>query len=125
MAEKTARLQLLHIHGSVLFVTDDQPAMRPLVRVLELEGYRVFVATTGMEAHDRLPAIPRPTLVLVDVRRQLLTGRDFYDMLQPGVAFAPVPLFADDGEDDPTNYSRKTRVDHIDSLLKTVEKFLK
>jgi CheY-like chemotaxis protein len=45
--------------------------------VLELDGFEVVTARTGMEAIKALRNMPRPQLILVDVRMPDMSGPDF------------------------------------------------
>lgn len=121
--EKTAQIQLPQGQGSILLVDGDPQVRRPLAKVLEMEGYRVFVAASGTEALDRLPGIPRPCVVLVDLRRPALTGSEFYGLLGQDVAVVGLPSPPEGASPWSDGGHRTGRVEHIDALLKTVERY--
>ncbi len=73
---------------SVLVVDDDIRILRMMQRTLELEGYRVFVATDGEVAINML-AEETPALVLLDI---MLPGMDGYDVCQRMHEFSRVPI---------------------------------
>jgi CheY-like chemotaxis protein len=58
----------------VLVVEDHADSREMLVEYLELEGYRVDVATNGQEALACLRTGPRPDAVLLDLMMPKLTG---------------------------------------------------
>ena len=73
---------------SVLVVDDDVRILRMMQRTLELEGYRVFVATDGEVAINVL-AEESPVLVLLDI---MLPGMDGYAVCQRIREFSRVPI---------------------------------
>ena len=73
---------------AVLVIDDDIRILRMMQRTLELEGYRVAVATDG-EAAINMLAEETPALVLLDV---MLPGMDGYAVCQRIREFSRVPI---------------------------------
>jgi two-component system, cell cycle sensor histidine kinase and response regulator CckA len=66
----------------VILVVEDDPAVRELTTYLLTDlGYHVVAAEDGVDALDRLqdPAIPRPDLLLTDVKMPRMGGRELAD----------------------------------------------
>jgi CheY-like chemotaxis protein len=57
-----------------------------------LEGYRVVGAANGREALDRLPSMPKPSLILLDLMMPVMNGWEFAEALQADVEFAAIPI---------------------------------
>ena len=74
--------------GKLLVVDDDPEVRGMLVRLLEVEGYRVSEATTGAEATEALAKAP-PDLVILDV---MLTSENGFDILAAIRRTSEVPV---------------------------------
>jgi DNA-binding response OmpR family regulator len=74
--------------GKLLVVDDDPEVRGMLVRLLEVEGYKVTEATTGAEALDAL-AKSAPDLVMLDV---MLTTENGFDILAAIRRTSEVPV---------------------------------
>jgi CheY-like chemotaxis protein len=62
----------------VLFlVEDDRDIRNTLYDILSEEGYHIYAAADGKEALARLPALPRPCAVLLDLRMPEMDGWEF------------------------------------------------
>ncbi|MCP3099655.1 response regulator [Myxococcus sp. K15C18031901] len=58
----------------LLVVEDDEDIREALQGYLELQGYAVQVARDGREALERLEALPRPALILLDMALPVMDG---------------------------------------------------
>jgi two-component system response regulator AtoC len=73
------------VHGTVLpiLVTDDEEALRHLLRLLfEREGYEVVVASDGLEALEVLDRRPDIRIVFTDIRMPRLDGTALLERLR-------------------------------------------
>ena len=73
---------------SVLVVDDDVHILRMMQRILELEGYRALVASSGETALEVFDE-ETPGLVLLDI---MMPGMDGYTVCQRIREFSPVPI---------------------------------
>ena len=79
---------------SVLIV-DDSPDMLLLGRViLEMEDYTVFTASSGLQALSVLDEIAQPSLILLDMCMDEMSGPEFLQILETTrpETFADVPV---------------------------------
>ena len=78
--------------ATVLVVEDDFDLRDALVPILEYEGHRVVSAANGREALDRLHAMPRPSLILLDLMMPVMSGEEFRaeQLRDPALASIPV-----------------------------------
>jgi CheY-like chemotaxis protein len=63
--------------SSILIVEDDGSIRTTLKLALEVNGYAVFTASSGREAIEELPRIPRHCLILLDLMVPALDGWEF------------------------------------------------
>ena len=88
-AEVARRMMAPTRTAGKLLVVDDDPEVRGmLTRLLEVEGYKVTEATTGMEAIEALAKNP-PDLVMLDV---MLTTESGFDVLAAIRRTSEVPV---------------------------------
>jgi CheY-like chemotaxis protein len=113
--------------GGIL-VVDDEPANRRLIQMaLELEGYEVHTAATGLEALAQV-ARRQPAAMLLDVELPDLAGWGVLDALAAHAAGPPVLLLsASDGARLRRSAERHgvgvlTKPFDLDVLLETVER---
>lgn len=74
---------------SILVVDDDAAVRASLARVLESEGYAVWLAAEGKEAMQILRESP-PDLVLLDITMPGKNGWDIFDRMEKLYPFLPV-----------------------------------
>jgi len=85
--------------GKAVLVVEDDPELREtLVDLVESGGRRVFMAGDGVDALEMLPKMPRPCLVLLDMRMWPMGGAEFLQRLQarPDASDFPVVLVTGD-----------------------------
>jgi CheY-like chemotaxis protein len=61
----------------VLLVEDDDDIRDTLAEILSQEGYSVLAARHGREALELLARVPRPRLILLDLRMPVMDGVQF------------------------------------------------
>lgn len=78
--------------GTIL-VVDDEPTLRSLAsRVLARSGYVVEVASDGVEALERLAAVPSISIVLLDMLMPRMNGDETLRAIRARYPFLPVLL---------------------------------
>jgi two-component system, OmpR family, response regulator MprA len=84
-----------------ILVVDDEPAVREsLRRALELEGYRVELATDGDEAIARLEQAQQPDAVILDILMPRLDGLEVCRRLRSSGNSVPVLMLTAQAEID-------------------------
>lgn len=78
--------------NSILIVEDERDVREILKEVLELEGYKVHVASNGKEAIDVLGRIERPCLILLDLMMPVMNGWDFLEKRKTDDVLAQIPV---------------------------------
>lgn len=112
----------------VLVVDDDEDTRSCVCTVLEEEGYIVASAKNGREALDRLAAIDRPSLVLLDLMMPVMSGWDVLEAFKanPVLAGLPVVVFTAAGDSSVSDRGLKKPVLRkpidLDLLLEMVNK---
>jgi CheY-like chemotaxis protein len=81
---------------TVLLVEDDADIREALTCVIEERGYRVVTAENGLDALDKLRAIPRPCLAFIDLMMPVMDGWQLRGELlkRPELAGMPVVLLS-------------------------------
>lgn len=86
--EKTEEIHIFKNHTVVfqkksILVVDDNSDMRKLQKdILEMNGFEVFTAQSGMEAFKILGEIDAPKLILLDVKMENMSGPELLIMLE-------------------------------------------
>ena len=68
----------------ILVVEDERDLRESFQDVLELEGYRVFLAENGLRALEALPGLPRPAVIMLDLMMPVMNGFEFLAELRRG-----------------------------------------
>lgn len=68
--------------ASILIVDDDQDVREILAQLLEDEGYSVESASNGREALEKLEAMPRPVLMILDLMMPVMSGWEVMEVLR-------------------------------------------
>jgi CheY-like chemotaxis protein len=81
--------------GTVLVVEDDTDIREAVAEVLEMEGFTVATASNGREGLERLVALGRPCMILLDLMMPVMDGHEFLDRLatDPLCRTCPVVVF--------------------------------
>lgn len=76
----------------VVLVVDDDPEVRSVLReLLELEGYEVRVADSGLSALLRI-GCDQPHCVVLDLKLQDVSGFEVYRVMRNAVEFRELPV---------------------------------
>jgi CheY-like chemotaxis protein len=86
VSEKTKR------RVTILIAEDDDAIRDTLTELLEEEGYRVVTARNGAEALARLPALPRPCLMVLDLMMPVMSGWELLRHLRADPDTAEIPV---------------------------------
>ena len=87
--------------GSFILVVDDVPAnLDVLIEILEEEGFRISVATSGERAL-RVVSQTKPDLILLDVMMPGIDGYETCRMLKAHEKTAGIPVIFLTARDDP------------------------
>ena len=116
---------------TILIVEDDIDIAENLVCLLEMEGYKVYVARDGKEALDQLRARPdKPGIILLDLMMPVMDGFQFREnqMADAELSKIPVAIMTAGGNIESRiaqlNVSASFRKPlDIDKLLEVIEKF--
>jgi CheY-like chemotaxis protein len=73
-------------------VDDDEGIRETMQFALEMRGYRAVTAVNGKDGLERLPHIPRPCLILLDLMMPVMDGRDFVRALERDPALKDIPV---------------------------------
>jgi CheY-like chemotaxis protein len=104
--------------GTVLVVDDHGDTRRPMVRLLQLEGYKAIGASTALEAlaatnHEN------PDLILLDVMIPPMDGLTFLMRLREDAKGREVPVIVVSGLSDPQTVARAKELGVKEHLVKT------
>jgi CheY-like chemotaxis protein len=77
---------------TVLVVDDEALIAMALQAALEDEGYQVVTAANGRQGLERLAAIPRPELVLLDMMMPVMSGPEMLRTMQADPALGAIPV---------------------------------
>ena len=102
----------------VLVVDDHADTRKPLVRLLQLEGYQAVGASTALEALAAAQQSP-PDLILLDVMIPPMDGLTFLMRLREEPRGRDVPVIVVSGLSDPQTISRAKELGVREHLVKT------
>ncbi|HEX4923683.1 MAG TPA: response regulator [Bdellovibrionales bacterium] len=78
---------------NVLIVEDDKAVQEMMQDVLELQGFRVFIASDGAEGIERLREIaPEPCVILLDLMMPKANGWQFLEAQRSDPKLAEYPV---------------------------------
>lgn len=89
---ETLELGPSEFRGTVLLVDDDPGILSAIYDFLSEQGYRVVVATNGVEALNQLGTGIRPDVILLDVMMPVMDGWDFRAELLADPALRDIPV---------------------------------
>jgi CheY-like chemotaxis protein len=105
-----------------ILLVEDEIAIRESMRdALEGAGYRVVVATDGLEAMHRLTEF-RPFMVILDLILPLVSGTEVYQTMQntPELEHVPVLITTSDSTESPAGVPTLAKPVDLDVLLRMV-----
>jgi len=76
----------------ILIVEDDEGIREALKLTLEVGGYQVETAENGKEGIERLSAIDKPCLILLDLMMPVMNGWEFVEVLKGDPVLASIPI---------------------------------
>jgi CheY-like chemotaxis protein len=80
------------VDRTILIVEDDRDIRESLADVIESEGFSVVTAANGQEGLERLRAMTRPCLILLDLMMPIMNGGEFLAILRKDVVLAGLPV---------------------------------
>ncbi len=80
-------------HETILIVEDNFPNRKLIEAVLRPRGYRLLVATNGMEAIE-MACREKPDLILMDLQLPMVSGYETTRQLKKMPLTAPIPVVA-------------------------------
>lgn len=113
---------------NILIVEDEQSIRHMMKHILEIEGYRVFIASNGAEGIETLKGIsPDPCVVLLDMMMPGTNGWWFLDNQRNNPSLSKIPVVVCSAYEEsarsvkPSGFVSKPI--HVDSLLGAVKAF--
>jgi CheY-like chemotaxis protein len=85
--------------ATILVVDDDAAVVRPLARVLELEGFKAVTAANGLEALTYLRGGGGASVIVLDLRMPVMDGWAFRREQLRDAALAHIPVVVLTGAD--------------------------
>ena len=113
-----------------ILIVEDDADIRELMKIfLEADGYRVNVATDGLDALEELQRGPRPALILLDLMMPRMDGEQFLKQMRAG-RYADIPVVIMSGHPAAEKKAEELNAAfcllkpvEVDELLKTVRQF--
>jgi PleD family two-component response regulator len=103
---------------TILVVDDQAESRKPLVRLLQMEGYRVISAANAFEAMGAAKK-EHPNLILLDVMIPPHDGLTFLMLLRDDLKAREVPVFLITGLSDAQTVARGKELGVKEHLVKT------
>jgi chemosensory pili system protein ChpA (sensor histidine kinase/response regulator) len=114
----------------VLVVEDDDDIREVLEQLLATEGFRVEVAKDGLDAVEKLRAIPGTSVILLDMMMPNMDGESFLAVLRGTPALADIPVVVISGDASARDRANELRAAaclvkpfEIEELLGVVHRF--
>ena len=104
--------------GTILVVDDHAETRKPLLKLLQLEGYQAVGAATAYEALAETNKA-NPDLILLDVMIPPMDGLTFLMRLREDVRSREVPVIVVSGLSDPQTAARAKELGVKEHLVKT------
>jgi len=104
--------------ATILVVDDHADTRRPLVRLLQLEGYTVTGASNALQALAAAQHAP-PDLILLDVMIPPMDGLTFLMRLHEDAKAREIPVVVVSGLSDPQTIARAKELGVREHLIKT------
>jgi two-component system chemotaxis response regulator CheY len=113
----------------VLVVDDDTDIRESISHLLEFEGYKIAMASNGVEGFAQLKE-KRPSLILLDLMMPVMDGWQFKTQLDSNPEFNGIPIVVVSADGNIREKSESigvseflTKPIEIEHLLKIVEKY--
>jgi CheY-like chemotaxis protein len=111
------------VNQRTLLIVDDDAGMREsLGDALTDEGYRVVLASNGLEAVGLLPTLKWPCGIILDLTMPVMSGPEFYRAMQATPAWTDIPvvILTSDPSRVPSGLPVMKKSVGLDELLATV-----
>ena len=104
--------------GRILVIDDHAETVKPLLRILQLEGY---TATGAANAYEALAAVQQtaPDLILLDVMIPPIDGLTFLMRMREDAKSREIPVIVVSGLSDPQTMARAKELGVRESFVKT------
>jgi CheY-like chemotaxis protein len=109
----------VHARHQVLVVDDFDPTRNAIVAMLEIKGFDVRAAASGIEALDLLQAGFRPCAMLLDLRMPDLDGWEVWDRMKEHAELSMTPVIILSA--DPADHARARAVGIREFVRKPVD----
>jgi two-component system sensor histidine kinase/response regulator len=104
--------------GRILVIDDHAETVKPLLRILQLEGYTAVGAANAFEALAAVQHSP-PDLILLDVMIPPIDGLTFLMRLREDAKSREIPVIVVSGLSDPQTMARAKEMGVRESFIKT------
>ncbi|MBY0414468.1 MAG: response regulator [Bdellovibrionales bacterium] len=78
---------------NILIVEDDKDIRESMKDALEIEGYKVLMASNGNEGLASLRSNDHTCMILLDLLMPTMGGREFMDIVQNEEKISSIPIF--------------------------------
>ena len=116
----TAQPRIIYISdmATILVVDDHDETRRPMVRLLQMEGYTATGAANALEALAAAQHAP-PDLILLDVMIPPMDGLTFLMRLREDARAREIPVIVVSGLSDPQTNARAKELGVREMMVKT------
>jgi DNA-binding response OmpR family regulator len=104
----------------ILIVDDEKNILRMVGYLLEREGYKISVATTGMQALEKIGA-EKPDLVILDIMMPDMSGFDVCQRIRGNPETVHLPIIMFSALSDSKNENRGFEAGADEYLTKLVD----
>jgi CheY-like chemotaxis protein len=112
---------------TILIIEDNPAVVSTMKALLELEGYRVFTASNGLEGIEALKSIGSACVILLDMMMPVMNGWGFLDFQRGEPQFADIPVIVVSAFGEVAKSVNPQEIIHkpvkLDLLLSTVHKY--
>ena len=109
---------------TVLIVEDEVSTRNVLMELLGKEGREIVTASDGQEATERLTKLPRPRVILLDLKMPRMAGWEFLRRQSANPSFASIPTIVLSGSDLPAGAKHQLiKPVDIDRLRAVVDQY--
>lgn len=78
---------------TLLVVEDDVHLLQGIRDILEIEGYRVLMASSGVEGLETLKSLPTPPdLIISDIMMPRMDGYQFFEAVRANEEWVDIPF---------------------------------
>lgn len=109
----------------VLIVDDEVDLLESLSEAFADEGYQVETAVNGKIALDKLPAMGRPCVMILDLLMPVMTGNELYARMKADPRFSDIPVIVStsDPSRSPSGVPVMKKPVNLDLMFEAVGRF--